>query len=198
MSKAQLVSTEKLTNERWLNLFVRTFTHAGKTYRWLFSSRKPEPDQARGLPDAVLIIPILLDGVAAGTAEPKLVATREWRVPIWDYEWGVPAGLIDGDESVEEAARRELLEETGYELVEIQKVSPINYSSTGMTDEGIVMVFCTCRTPRDLRQRLDGAETIDVHPLTIAQLDDVVATKQPINGRAWMVMYMYQRLGRYL
>ena len=197
MNEAELLSTKRLTKEKWLNLFVRSFRHGGRTVRWLFASRKQKPE-AKRTADAVLIVPILIDGVAEGTAEPKLVATREWRVPIWDAEWGVPAGLVEAGEPLEEAARRELLEETGYELVAIQKVSPLNYSSTGMTDEAVAMVFCTCRTPKDFRQRLDGAEQIEVHPLTIAELDRLVDTDEPINGRAWMVVYMYQQLGRFL
>ncbi|MGC3971983.1 MAG: NUDIX hydrolase [Pirellulales bacterium] len=197
MNEAQLVSTKKITGEKWLNLFARTFRHGGRTVKWLFASRRQKPEGARSA-DAVLIVPILIDGVAEGTAEPKLIATREWRVPIWDHEWGVPAGLVEAGEAVEEAARRELLEETGYELVDVHEVSPLNYSSTGMTDEAVVMVFCTCRTPPDFRQRLDGAEQIEVHPLTIAEVSKLVDTDEPINGRAWMAVYMYHRLGRFL
>ena len=167
----------------------------------MFASRKPDPDADRK-PDAVFIVPILIDGGVPGGensgAEPKLVVTREWRAPIAAFEWGLPAGLIDGDEGIEETARRELMEETGYELVEVSKVSPPNYSSTGMTDELVVMVYCTCRTPRDHRQHLDGAEQIEVHPLKITELDRLVDTPDPINGRAWAVFYMYQRLGRLL
>ena len=201
MDGPKLVGTEKLTDERWLNLFARTFTRAGRTFRWLFASRKAEPG-GPARPDAVLIVPILVDGGVPGGeaagAEPRLVATREWRVPIWDYEWGVPAGLIDGDESVVEAARRELFEETGYELLDVLKVSPPNYSSTGMTDELVVIVFCTCRTPSDHRQHLDGAEQIEVRLLTMADVDRLVDAQDPINGRAWTVFYLFHRLGRLL
>lgn len=190
----EIVSTEKLTDERWLNLFRRTFRRDGKEYRWLFASRRPDPEAPRSV-DAVLIVPILIDGLDEGK-EPRLVATREWRATIADYEWGVPAGLRDGDESVINTARRELMEETGYELVEVQKVSPPNYSSTGMTDESVVMVYCTCRTPPNHQQHLDGAELIEVHPLTLAQVDQLVDTKEPVNGRAWGAFYLYHRLGR--
>jgi ADP-ribose pyrophosphatase len=199
--QTEILATEKLSNERWLNLFARTFRRGGQTYRWLFASRKPDPAANRRA-DAVLIVPILLDGGVPGgelnVAEPKLVATREWRATIGDYEWGVPAGLIDGDEDYETTARRELMEETGYELVEVLKTSPPNYSSTGMTDELVVIVFCTCRTPREHTQHLDGAELIEVHPLTLGEIDKLVDTQEPINGRAWGVFYLYHRLGRLL
>lgn len=192
----EIVKTEKLTGERWLNLFARTFRRDGQSHRWLFASRRPDPDAPPKV-DAVLIVPILIDGIDAG-AESKLVATREWRATIRDYEWGLPAGLRDGDEDVIETARRELMEETGYELVEVQKVSPPNYSSTGMTDELVVMVYCTCRTPPNHRQHLDGAELIEVHPLTLVQVDQLVDTKEPINGRAWGAFYLYHRLRRFI
>jgi ADP-ribose pyrophosphatase len=193
ISRSEIVATQKLTNEKWLNLFVRTYIRDGREHRWLFASRKPEPRLAAAgaRPDAVLIVPILLGG-----PEPLLVATREWRVPIGAYEWGVPAGLIDGDESPEEAARRELWEETGYELVEVTDLSPLNYSSTGMTDESVQMVYCTCRKPKGHKQHLDGAEDIEVRLLSKKDIDRLVKSEEPVNARAWLTFYMYHRLGR--
>jgi ADP-ribose pyrophosphatase len=194
VSQTEIVGTQKLTNEKWLNLFARTIRRAGKEHRWLFASRKPEPPLVAGgdgKPDAVLIVPILLGG-----PEPLLVATREWRVPIGAYEWGVPAGLIDGDESPEDAARRELWEETGYEMVEVTDLSPINFSSTGMTDECVRMVYCTCKKPKGHKQHLDGAEEIEVRLLSIRDIDRLVKSEEPVNARAWLTFYMYHRLGK--
>jgi ADP-ribose pyrophosphatase len=197
--ETEIVSTEKLTDERWLNLFRRTIRRGGETFRWVFASRRAQPKPGPHT-DAVLIVPILIDGGVPGgeqhRAEPKLVATREWRAPIGAFEWGLPAGLVDGDEQPEETARRELLEETGYELAEVLKASPPTFSSTGMTDEAVVMVFCTCRTPADHRQHLDGAEQIEVHPLTLAEIDRLIDTTEPINARAWGAFYLYHRLRR--
>ena len=65
MNEAQLISTKKLTKEKWLNLFQRTFRYGGRTVKWLFASRKTKHDGARTA-DAVLIVPILIDGVAEG------------------------------------------------------------------------------------------------------------------------------------
>ena len=190
--KAEIVATEKLTDEKWLNLFRRTFRRGGHTFRWLFASRKPEPTVERK-PDAVLIVPILV-----GDGEPRLVATKEYRVVIDAFEWGLPAGLIDHDEPPLTAARRELLEETGYELVDVIQISPPNYSSTGMTDELVTIVVCTCRKPADHRQRLEISEQIEVHLLTLAEISALVNTQEPINGRAWQAFYLFHRLGRLL
>ena len=59
--------------------------------------------------------------------------------------WEFPTGVIDGDESPEEAARRELMEETGLELVSVDRVLPPACYSVGITDELIVPVFVTVR-----------------------------------------------------
>jgi ADP-ribose pyrophosphatase len=193
--QTEIVSTEKLTEQRWLNLFLRTYRRGDQTFRWFFASRKPTPSVARK-PDAVIIVPILIDAAPGG--EPRLVATREYRVVVEANEWGLPAGLIDGDEPVVEAARRELLEETGYELADVIKISPPNYSSSGLTDELVTIVFCTCRKPTEHRQRLEAAEQIEVHLLTLPEIDALIDTQEPINGRAWQAFYLFHRLGRLL
>ena len=73
-----------------------------------------------------------------------MVITREYRVPLDDYEYGFPAGLVDSGESVEQAARRELQEETGLTVNRFIKVSPPIYSSAGMTDESVAMAYVEC------------------------------------------------------
>ena len=73
-----------------------------------------------------------------------MVITREYRVPLNNYEYGFPAGLIDAGESVEQATRRELKEETGLKVTRFIKTSPPIYSSAGMTDESVAMVYVEC------------------------------------------------------
>jgi ADP-ribose pyrophosphatase len=57
-------------------------------------------------PDAAIILPL--------TAEAEAVLVRQYRPPLERIELGLPAGLVEGGEKPEAAARRELLEETGY------------------------------------------------------------------------------------
>lgn len=53
--------------------------------------------------------------IAALTSENELILEKNWRPPLESYIIQLPAGLTDiSGESEEEAARRELLEETGY------------------------------------------------------------------------------------
>ena len=57
-------------------------------------------------PDAAIIVPI--------TAGNEVVLVRQYRPPLEMMELGLPAGLVEEGERPEEAARRELAEETGY------------------------------------------------------------------------------------
>jgi 8-oxo-dGTP pyrophosphatase MutT (NUDIX family) len=57
-------------------------------------------------PDAAIIFPL--------TKEGEVVLVRQYRPPLKRMELGLPAGLIEEGEKPETAARRELLEETGY------------------------------------------------------------------------------------
>lgn len=57
-------------------------------------------------PDWVNVVPITSDG--------DVVLVRQFRCGIWSNTLELPGGMIDGEESPQEAAARELEEETGY------------------------------------------------------------------------------------
>ncbi|MDQ3795878.1 MAG: NUDIX hydrolase [Actinomycetota bacterium] len=57
-------------------------------------------------PDAAIIFPL--------TKEGEIILVRQFRPPLERMELGLPAGLVEPGEKPEAAARRELLEETGY------------------------------------------------------------------------------------
>src|SRR5215210_4642894 len=123
-----ITHVEKLTQERWVNLFAAKFEHNGHSGRWVFASRQEAPHLGV-VGAAVIIVPVL----RTPGQEPRLVMIREFRVPVGSHMFGLPAGLIDEGESVEEAIRRELLEETGFELEAVHRVTQPLLSSAGLT-----------------------------------------------------------------
>ena len=80
--------------------------------------------------------------VVAVTPEDKLLFVEQFRIPMDAPTIEMPAGLVgdlDAHDTMEEAARRELLEETGW-LADEVKVLMVGPTSSGMSNELIAFV----------------------------------------------------------
>jgi ADP-ribose pyrophosphatase len=188
----EIIGVEKLTDQKWINLFASTYRHNGKTGRWVYASRKPQPQPGQTTIDAVVIVPIL----KAPPEEPRLVLLREFRIPVGTYMYAFPAGLLEPDETIEEVAQRELREETGLEVTAVKLISPPLYASAGLTDESAVLVFVDARPIPGAKPKLDASEEIEPVLLTWKQVDELCRRKERFDVRAWMAIYHYSQLGR--
>ena len=116
-------------------------------------------------------------------------------MPIWDYEYGFPAGLIDDDEDITETVERELKEETGLELVKINYVSRAVYSSAGMSDESCIMVLAEVAGEVS-NQWLEEAEDIEVLLMDVEHIRQLLASENKISAKAWGMFYHYAVSGK--
>lgn len=132
---------EKKTNYRFVNLFSAHYTDRNKMKKeWIYASRSDMDnplDRAPGLPDAVVIVPY-------HAKKKELVLIKEFRISLNGYQYGFPAGLIDPGETIEQAGKRELYEETGLQVSRVLRKSPLIYSSSGLTDESVCMFYVEC------------------------------------------------------
>ncbi len=189
----KIIEAVKLAQTKWLNLFdVRFVDKTGGERFWQVVSRAAEPRCVSGQfepADAVVIVPY-------HTAYNRLVVTREYRVPLGDYEYGFPAGLIDKGENAEQAARRELTEETGFAVTRIAKVSPPVYSTAGISDESVVMVYveCTGETTSRFTTASEQIEVILASPQEAKSLCERRDLK--FDAKAWLVISSFAATGR--
>ena len=131
--------------------------------KWEFVSR------AGGIRAAVIL------AVDAG----EVILVEQFRLPLGGACLELPAGLIgdiDAGESVEDSARRELEEETGYRAGQIEDLGEF-YSSPGMASESFTLVRAT-----GLTKVGDGGgdhdENIIVHRVPLGEIAAFVAAKR--------------------
>jgi ADP-ribose pyrophosphatase len=182
----------KLTRQKWLNLHEVTYLDpAGREKQWQLASRRPKPKCVTGdftLPDAVVIVPF-------HAQKKQMVLTREYRVVLADFEYGFPAGLVDPGETPTQAAFRELAEETGLTVTRLVHSGPTVYSSAGMTDESVSMIYVECDgTPSTGGNQ--GSERIEVllaGPKEVRRLCEDPGIK--FDAKAWLVLTVFGRTG---
>ena len=119
-------------------------------------------------------------GIVAVTREGKLLLVEQFRPPVGKRVIDLPAGLA-GDvaghemEELASAARRELLEETGYEA-KVMKPLAEGPPSAGMSDEVITMFLA-----RGLKKTGDGAgdgsEDITLHEVAVSRVPTFLKRK---------------------
>ena len=188
----EINNVKKLTDYKHLNLFSVNYTDR-KNYdkQWIFASRSQDINPLENKvtnPDAVVIIPFHVQ-------KAQLVLIKEFRVPIGRYHYGFPAGLVGRDENIEMAGKRELYEETGLELGKILKKSPAVFSSSGMTDESVSMLFVECKgIPTNRFNK--ASEDIEVIMLSQKAAADLISDNMiKFDVKSWIVLNTFATYG---
>jgi len=183
---------KKITDKHHLNLFSISYLDQRDHEKfWLFASRKKVPelaDKKSPAADAVVIVPFHEE-------QQKLVMIREFRVPLGGFQYGFPAGLVDPGETVEVAAARELKEETGLDLERVLRTSPPIYSSSGMTDESISLVFASCRGEECLEGN-EPSEEISVLFLSREEAEGLLNKPDlKFDVKSWIILEHFVKTG---
>jgi ADP-ribose pyrophosphatase len=107
-------------------------------------------------PGAAAMVPILDDG--------RVVLIKQYRHAVGEYVWEIPAGTLEPDEAPVACARRELVEETGYEATRLEKLTEI-LPAPGYTDEHIHIFLATGLRPAE--QKLEDDEVLELQPTAL-------------------------------
>lgn len=193
MSTPKLVNIEQVC-DGWVKKYLLTYEMPDGRMRSYETASRKGIDALRTLleangagkqlesADAVCIV--------ARTPRDTLIMIREFRYPLNSWCIAFPAGLIDPDEDIATCAARELQEETGYALVPGSSVRPLpqaGYSSTGMTDETVHVVFVEAEKAGAANP--EDNELIEVFELPIADVRSFLDTNTlPIGTRAQLIL----------
>jgi ADP-ribose pyrophosphatase len=156
------------SSAKWIKLQKATYTDAhGVSRDWEIASRKTT--SASGV-DAVAMGNI----IHHPTNPPSTILVIQFRPPVnaFTIEW--PAGLIDANETPEQAAVREMYEETGYHATVVSSSPPVS-ADPGMTSANMVLCMVEVRLGEndpEPEQHLDEGEDIQRVNVPLAELYD--------------------------
>lgn len=138
----KIKSLEKVHQGKFLTYYVGTFLMAnGKEKEYEFISRDPNLTlETFGMNKCAGV-----GMVTFNEGKTKILLQKEFRPATNRFIYNFPAGLIDEGETALEAAKRELKEETGLEMVKVEAVLSPSYASQGTSDELMQIVICECR-----------------------------------------------------
>lgn len=120
---------------------------------------------------------------------------REYRVGSDMFAYGLPAGLIDDGEDVEQAALRELVEETGVRPIRGDDMAFDHvgefYSSEGMTDELAHIMIIHLGSWQSVERHFDADEHVESAWITWEQL-----RRTRITASNSMIAIQYEQIRR--
>lgn len=182
---------KKQTDNKFLNLYDYTVVDKnGNEHPYYVASRHSEEELVAkvGEPkaDAVLMYAYY------GEKRDKLVLIRQFRYPVNDYIYELPAGLVDEGETVVEAAIREMKEETGLDFKPCDDMSGLNrpcFSSTGMTDECVSTVYGIATGEIDL-SKLEANEDLTVQIVDVDEAVRILA-EEKLGIRTYYLLLLF-------
>lgn len=191
MKIKKYTAIRQLTHNLFLNLFeMDALTHSGRPFHYYFVSRNPiekikiitKTEQAEG----VIIFPIMKE-------KPDiLVMIKQYRYPLDDYLYELPAGLIEVGEGADEAAIREMREETGLTF-EVYKGGNSSlrrafYMGAGFTDESNQTVFGYV-TGTVSKKYQEDSETIQVCQVNKEEAKRILAEEKVSLRCAYLLLH---------
>lgn len=117
----------------------------------------------------------------------RIVLVRQYRYPVDDAVWELPAGRLDAGESPEQAAQRELQEEIGYKAGSLRKVA-FFYTTPGFCDESMHVFRATGLTPS--KAKGDEDERIEVQAFSLTDLEAMIERGEIREGKTLVAVLL--------
>ena len=197
MIKNKVQNLETLSQTKFLSLYNANYINKGGNKKtWTIATRKSkealEEQFFNGKEDKVDAVVIL----AYHKDEKKLVAIRQFRIPLNNYVYELPAGLIDNNDDIISTVKRELKEETGLDLEEVfeDNMGQKLYLSPGMTDESVSLVYCSC-SGEVSNENLEEDEDIETVLLSREDAQKILNSNERCDIKFFMALQAFITLG---
>ncbi len=172
----------------YYDLYYETEDGQQKTYEMVSRNHdlKTYEELHNEKPDAVVLI--LHD-----ESGKKILLNREFRMAMGRWVYNFPAGLIEKGESVAQAGKRELREETGLTLLSVEDTLGYSYSAVGISNESSVVLVGTAGG--SFRESDSAMEEIHAGWYTAEEIRDLMR-KEPFAARTQGYCYLWAKQER--
>jgi ADP-ribose pyrophosphatase len=120
-------------------------------------------------------------------AKNRVMLVRQYRLPANQALWELPAGKMDEGENALQAAKRELIEETGLRAKTWKKLVSF-FPSPGYVEEKMTIFLATELTAGESQPMED--ERIETRWFTKKELRDMIASNKILDGKT-MIGFLY-------
>jgi ADP-ribose pyrophosphatase len=125
--------------------------------------------------------------VVVENAQGEILFVQSYRYTTDSIEWEIPAGGIDKGESIVEAARREILEETGYETEDLQVVYTY-YPMNGIANKVFHVASAQVKA---LTGSFDTNEVKSVKWFRPAQIQEIIGKRIIMDGYSLTALLLH-------
>jgi len=168
----------------------------GKVF-WVTRDEVTEPGGVRATREVIRhngSVVILATDTRSNPADPDILLIRQWRHAANQFLLELPAGRIEPGEKLIPAARRELLEETGYRARKWSK--HIKYfASPGFLTEAMHILLAEDLTLGQATPEDD--EKIEVHMTPLSQVMRLIRAGKIHDGKTLIGVLFYASLRQY-
>jgi ADP-ribose pyrophosphatase len=159
----------------------------------IFSEHIIEPNGVESTRDVIRhngSVVILAVDDSRSKRDPFIVMERQYRHAAGQYMYELPAGKIDGEESRLAAAKRELIEETGYRA---RKWTPLirYFASPGFLGEWMQIFLAEGLTLGDAQPEED--ERIDLYLISLSEVLRLIDAGAILDGKTLIGVQYYAR-----
>ena len=126
----------------------------------------------------------------------RLLLLREYRMGVGRYVYNLCAGMVEEGESIEDAIRRELYEETGLSVKRIERILPPAFAAVSITDIKNQIAFVEVEDDGDITDEHTSAnEEIRAGFYSPAEVKHLLETEE-FTSRCQIVAYMFLSANR--
>ncbi len=175
----KILSSEYLFKDLWFTVRKdRCKTPQGKIV---------EPYYVYEFPTWVTAVAITEDG--------KIILERQYRHALGETCIEIPGGCVDDtDNNLEEAIKRELLEETGYSFSSFEYLGKI--SANPSTNNNLMHMFLAKGGKKTASQELDHNEEIEIDLVSVEELKQLIKENKIVQAmHVTCILYALERMG---